>query len=142
MKQPKLKIDIKDLKYGNDLTSKSHNWTGGRVFNGSGYILVKCPNHPNCDNRGYILEHRIVMEKHIGRYLLPEERVHNINCIKIDNNIENLQLFKNESEHQKLGHFNYDHFICRGREKEYAHEYYLTHKEKYIKHLMIKYNEK
>lgn len=138
MKQPKLKIGIKDLKYGNDLKSKSHNWSGGKVFNSGGYILVYCPNHPYCDTKGYVKEHRIVMEKHLGRFLLPEERVHHINCIKIDNKIDNLELFKNESEHQKLGHFNYVTFKCIGREKEYRHEYYLAHKEKYIKHLMNK----
>jgi len=41
------------------------------------------------------------MEKEVGRFLLRSESVHHINGIKIDNRIENLILFKNESEHQK-----------------------------------------
>ena len=51
-----------------------------------------------------ILQHRYIMEQFIGRKLTKNERVHHINGIKTDNRIENLELFKNNSEHMKHGH--------------------------------------
>ena len=39
----------------------------------SGYILIKKKEHPYADGKGYVREHRLVMEKHIGRYLTENE---------------------------------------------------------------------
>ena len=72
-----------------------------RKKSSSGYVLIYCPNHPFADRDGYVAEHRLVMEKVLGRVLGTEEYVHHKNGIKTDNDIENLQL-TNASEHAKI----------------------------------------
>ena len=80
---------------------KAPNWQGGRRrINGCIYIYK--PSHPYAHKRGYVAEHRLMMEKKIGRLLKPNEIVHHKNEIKIDNCPENLYLCKNHSEHTKL----------------------------------------
>lgn len=73
----------------------------GRLIDSYGYILIYKPDHPFADNKGHIREHRLVMEKHLSRYLTSEEDIHHINGIKDDNRIENLQLMTNNKEHMQ-----------------------------------------
>lgn len=80
---------------------KSTRWKGGRWIKDSGYIFVYTPDHPYSNPNGYVFEHRLIMEKHIGRYLTKDEVVHHINKDKQDNRIENLQLMT-RSKHMKL----------------------------------------
>jgi hypothetical protein len=77
----------------------NNNWKGGKHHTKRGYIKIYIPEHPN-NIYGYCYEHRLVMEKHIGRYLTEHEDVHHINEIKSDNRIENLELLTS-SEHSK-----------------------------------------
>ena len=73
---------------------KNYNWKGGKAIV-KNYILVSVPNHPAKDKRGYVPEHRLVMEKHLGRYLERWEIVHHLNHNSQDNRIENLELYSN-----------------------------------------------
>ena len=75
-------------------------WRGGIAKN-AGYVLIYKPEHPGCNQDGYVLEHRLVMEQHLGRFLDKNEHVHHINQIRNDNRFENLQLV-DPSEHQKI----------------------------------------
>ncbi len=71
---------------------------GGRIIY-EGYVLVVSKTHPNKYNGNYVFEHRLVMEKHLGRHLLPTEIVHHINGIRDDNRIENLALYPSAGKH-------------------------------------------
>lgn len=72
-------------------------WNTGRIKR-AGYVLIWMPDHHSIKGRNvttkYVPEHRLVMEEHLGRPLLPVERVHHRNGIKDDNRPENLELWK------------------------------------------------
>ena|SRR3990167_8282887 len=80
---------------------RSHAFKGGKIIDKQGYILVYKPKHPFTNGKGYVREHRLIMEQYLSRYLSPIETVHHINRNLSDNRIKNLMLFKNQSEHIK-----------------------------------------
>ena len=75
--------------------SKSPSWKGGSVIT-RGYREVKIyqdnPYYPMADHQNYVLEHRLVMAKHLGRCLYDSEVIHHRNENKLDNRISNLEL--------------------------------------------------
>jgi uncharacterized protein (DUF1330 family) len=61
-------------------------------FYNKGYVYVLVDNHPNPTQGKYIKRSRLVMEKHLGRYLSSDEIVHHVNGIRDDDRIENLEV--------------------------------------------------
>lgn len=80
---------------------KPSKYGGHKKMTMFGYVAVFVPNHPHCNKDGMVMEHRLVMEEYLGRYLKEDEIVHHKNRIKTDNRIENLQLM-NKEEHSRL----------------------------------------
>lgn len=106
----KVKENISRSNAKNQLGKKGHlstNWKGGRfTTKRDGYVHVYVPNHPFARHSGkggggYVLEHRLVMEKIVGRYLNPDEDVNHINGDKKDNRPENLRLVRHHAHYEE-----------------------------------------
>lgn len=82
---------------------KFRAWDGdtSRGYKMHGYQYRKVPYHPNATKRGYVLEHKLVMENHLGRYLDKNAVVHHINHDRSDNRIENLEYMPEQARHAK-----------------------------------------
>jgi hypothetical protein len=87
---------------------RSPNYKGGRTRQGEGYVLIHMPTHPRADRSGYVFEHRLFMERHLGRLLTAEEVVHHRNGRKDDNRFENLEVMASQGDHLAA------HAHCKG----------------------------
>ena len=90
-------------------------WKGGKSKHSEGYILIRRPKHPYCNNAGYVLEHRLIMEQWLRKndptnpnlieinnilYLKRKARVHHHEK-RNDNRIKKLRLFANQAKHMQ-----------------------------------------
>jgi hypothetical protein len=94
------KNTISRFKKGFTPWNKKGFWISHGRKENIGYKLLFMPKHPFA-KRGYIREHRYLMEQKIGRYLKNNEIIHHKNRDTMDNRIENLELLTAE-EHRKI----------------------------------------
>jgi len=76
-----------ELQSARQTGSGNNRWSGGRRLDKNGYVIL---THDK--DTGERREHRIVMARHLGRKLYPDEMVHHKNGVRDDNRIENLEL--------------------------------------------------
>lgn len=100
------------LQHG--LGEANPHWRKGRIVRSDGYIGVYVPPndffYPMASKDKYVLEHRLIMAKHLGRCLLSWETVHHKGTKypsgsmenRADNRIENLELLPNPNKHDAL----------------------------------------
>lgn len=80
--------------------SLNPSYLEGRSVDLDGYALVSAPpGHPNARRTGAMLEHRLVMERELGRYLEPTEIVDHIDGLHLHNDPSNLRLFASNRDH-------------------------------------------
>ncbi len=101
------KYDAPRLKQAPPSGSRNPAYKHGRIIDRDGYVLVGSgEHHPYARYRygrthGKMYEHRLVMEKEIGRYLLPSEVVDHIDGLRLHNSPSNLRLFDSNAAHLK-----------------------------------------
>jgi len=74
------------------------NWKGGKTIH-EGRLLKYQPAHPNSNKKGYVRNSHLVVEKYLGRFLTKDEVVHHLDEDKLNDELCNLYLFPNKSEH-------------------------------------------
>jgi len=102
MREIKFNATHGELKYWVSTNCKMRaGATGG--YKSNGYVKRKVTAHPFPDKRGYVLEHRLVVEAHKKEFLHKEAVIHHLNGVRDDNRLSNLQLLTSQSEHATIG---------------------------------------
>lgn len=100
-----LEFGFARLNMGARLGANNPQFVSGRRIDQDGYALVTAPlnhltarKHPS-RNFGVILEHRLVIERKLGRYLQPDEVVDHVDGLHLHNHPDNLRVFANNAHH-------------------------------------------
>ena len=81
--------------------SLQHQYTGGHTVIYGGYVYELCPNHPNANPWGFVAQHRLIVERILGRFLLSSEQIHHIDLNPLNNSPENLVVLS-RAEHRSI----------------------------------------
>jgi hypothetical protein len=96
----------------NNRGGRCSSWNEGRTKK-NGYWIIKKPDHPQANNQGYIMEHRLVYEDSRNCCILPWAIIHHRDGNRANNVWYNLMLVV-RSEHSKIHHPRKDlGAICR-----------------------------
>ena len=91
-------------KNGNNKDVRSDNISlqrGSKKCLSNGYILIYMPDHEKAFDNGCVYEHVLVAEKILGRHLKTQECVHHIDRNRINNQENNLIVFRTSEDHAK-----------------------------------------
>jgi hypothetical protein len=88
---------------------KNPRWNGRRTKK-TGYPAFYCPEHPRADMLGYVIEHIVIAEKALGKYLPSQAVIHHADENIENNSNSNLVICENRAYllylHQRLRAFN------------------------------------
>lgn len=90
------------------LKHKECDFEKDRIIISSGkrkYYSVWCPCHPKIKRSNYVLEHRLLIEMKLERFLNYGEVVHHIDGNGLNNSLDNLEVLtirEHKQRHKKL----------------------------------------
>lgn len=92
------KLGLRKARTGPKSGERHPNWKGGLKWVGR-YLYRYNPEHPNATQGGYMAEHRLIMERKLGRLLERKEVVHHRDGDPSNNDESNLEVFQTNGEH-------------------------------------------
>ena len=97
---------------------RASNWKCGK-FKQNGYVLINNWDSPNHGKNGYSPEHRVIIEKQLGRSLKTSEIIHHLNGERDDNRLENLLYCETHKIHGKI-HGDMERFVYKLMKKGFV----------------------
>lgn len=77
------------------------SWKGGTIVR-NGYPFKRVKTHPRATKNGYVAVHLLNMEKSLGKMIVGKNPIHHIDFNKMNSDITNLYLCKDEKEHRDI----------------------------------------